>query len=85
MRKYIKKLGIVACMVVCIGGVCTGCQANTENKKNTEQQSTVEEQGIESSEVIEKEIELDAGSDEKIEFSIEGAAKEEDTQSGSND
>lgn len=89
MEKNFKKLVLVVCMVVCIGSVCAGCSTDTENDQNTEPQSTeqqqsIEQQGDESSEVIEKEIEIDSDSGEKIEYSLEGSAEDEDTQSDNN-
>ena len=86
MRKKYKKLVLAACMAVCIGGVCAGCTTDTENKQNTEPQSTkqpqsIEQQGGESSEVIEKEVEIDSDSGEKIEYSLDGSAGDEVTQS----
>lgn len=86
MRKNLKKLVLVGCMVACIGSVCAGCTTDNKNEQNketqsTEEQQSIEQQGDESSEVIEKEIEIDSDSGEKIEYSLEGSAGDEDTQS----
>lgn len=82
MKKSYKKLMVLVGMVVCIGGACVGCTTkNAEDAQDVEQQSTNETQPEESSEVIEKEVEIDSDSGEKIEYSIDGAAGEEE-QSG---
>jgi hypothetical protein len=77
MKKSCKKLMAMVGMVVCIGGACVGCTTkNAEDVQDVEQQSTNEAQPAASSEVIEKEVEIDSDSGEKIEFSIDGAAGE---------
>jgi hypothetical protein len=79
MKKSYKKLMVMVGMVVCIGGACVGCTTkNAEDVQDAEQQSTNEAQPAASSEVIEKEVEIDSNSGEKIEFSIDGAAGEEE-------
>ncbi len=79
MKKSYKKLMVLVGMVVCIGGACVGCTTkNAEDAQDVEQQSTNETQPEESSEVIEKEVEIDSDSGEKIEYSIDGAAEEEE-------
>lgn len=79
MKKSYKKLMVLAGMVVCIGGACVGCTTkNAEGTQDVEQQSANEAQPTESSEVIEKEVEIDSDPGEKIEYSIDGAAGEEE-------
>lgn len=91
MRKNYRKWILAVCMMACIGGACTACTTDTENKQNTKhpsiherQEPTNEEQGGESSEMIEKEIEMESDSGQKIEYSLEGSAGDDDTKSDEN-
>lgn len=82
MKKDFKKIVAVLCMMVCFIGACTGCTtpgAATADTENVERESTSEVQ--ENSEIIEKEVEIEAGSDGRIEYSIEGAANDDNSQS----
>ena len=78
MRKIFKKSVVAAGLLACICIGCMGCGNNQGDEEHAKPQATSESREMEGDAVIEKEVEIDSDSGDKIEYSLEGPAGDED-------